>query len=149
MVFILCSCFLSLNIYFCSLFFLEVIDSDSKLTRILQESLGGNARTTLIITCSPSSYNEAESISTMRFGERAKKIKNKPTQNKEYSIEQLKKMLNKAEKKVRLVALLDVHFRGFIQMPYWKVVNLEYFIMRYRRIALLSNCVCLPSYWCL
>ena len=43
---------------------------DSKLTRVLQESLGGNARTTLIICCSPSSYNEAESKSTLQFGNR-------------------------------------------------------------------------------
>ncbi|KAF7363487.1 Kinesin heavy chain [Mycena sanguinolenta] len=38
---------------------------DSKLTRILQESLGGNSRTTLIINCSPSSYNEIETVSTL------------------------------------------------------------------------------------
>ena len=45
---------------------------DSKLTRVLQESLGGNSKTCLIITCSPSSFNEAETISTLRFGKRAK-----------------------------------------------------------------------------
>lgn len=45
---------------------------DSKLTRILQESLGGNSKTSLIITCSPSIFNEAETISTLRFGQRAK-----------------------------------------------------------------------------
>ena len=45
---------------------------ESKLTRVLQESLGGNAKTCLIITCSPSNYNEAESLSTLRFGLRAK-----------------------------------------------------------------------------
>jgi kinesin family protein 5 len=43
---------------------------DSKLTRILQESLGGNSRTTLIINCSPSSFNYSETMSTLRFGER-------------------------------------------------------------------------------
>lgn len=43
---------------------------DSKLTRILQESLGGNARTTIIICCSPASFNEAESKSTLDFGKR-------------------------------------------------------------------------------
>jgi len=43
---------------------------DSKLTRLLQDSLGGNSRTTLIINCSSSSYNEFESISTLRFGTR-------------------------------------------------------------------------------
>lgn len=59
---------------------------DSKLTRILQESLGGNSRTALIITCSPAKYNEEETISTLKFGARAKKIKNKPKVNKELSI---------------------------------------------------------------
>lgn len=43
---------------------------DSKLTRILQESLGGNSRTTLIINASPSSFNDAETMSTLRFGVR-------------------------------------------------------------------------------
>jgi len=47
---------------------------DSKLTRVLQESIGGNSKTSLIITCSPSIYNEAETISTLRFGNRAKVI---------------------------------------------------------------------------
>lgn len=45
---------------------------DSKLTRILSESLGGNSKTCLIITCSPSVFNEAETISTLKFGKRAK-----------------------------------------------------------------------------
>ena len=45
---------------------------DSKLTRILQESLGGNSKTSLIITCSPSPFNQSETISTLRFGQRAK-----------------------------------------------------------------------------
>jgi kinesin family member 5 len=59
---------------------------DSKLTRILSESLGGNSKTCLIITCSPASFNEAETISTLRFGKRAKKVRNKPKINKEVSL---------------------------------------------------------------
>lgn len=43
---------------------------DSKLTRILQESLGGNARTVIVICSSPASYNEAETKSTLLFGQR-------------------------------------------------------------------------------
>ena len=43
---------------------------DSKLTRILQESLGGNARTTMIICASPASFNESETKSTLLFGQR-------------------------------------------------------------------------------
>lgn len=71
---------------------------DSKLTRILSESLGGNSKTCLIITCSPSIFNEAETIGTLRFGKRAKKIKNKPKINKEYSVQELKLLLDKSEK---------------------------------------------------
>ena len=41
---------------------------DSKLTRVLQESLGGNARTALIVTMSPARDNEDETVSTLRFG---------------------------------------------------------------------------------
>ena len=47
---------------------------DSKLTRVLQDSLGGNSKTTLIITCSPSAFNQHETISTLRFGIRAKNL---------------------------------------------------------------------------
>uniref|UniRef100_H2ZQE9 Kinesin-like protein n=1 Tax=Ciona savignyi TaxID=51511 RepID=H2ZQE9_CIOSA len=43
---------------------------DSKMTRILQDSLGGNCRTTIFICCSPASYNEAETKSTLLFGVR-------------------------------------------------------------------------------
>jgi len=43
---------------------------DSKLTRILQESLGGNARTTIVTCCSPASFNESETKSTLDFGRR-------------------------------------------------------------------------------
>ncbi|KIY43537.1 putative kinesin-1 [Fistulina hepatica ATCC 64428] len=69
---------------------------DSKLTRILQESLGGNSRTTLIINVSPSSYNEAETLSTLRFGIRAKSIKNSARVNAELSPAELKGLLGKA-----------------------------------------------------
>ncbi|RIB10372.1 kinesin heavy chain [Gigaspora rosea] len=70
---------------------------DSKLTRILQESLGGNSRTTLIINSSPSSFNEAETLSTLRFGMRAKSIKNKAKVNAELSPAELKVLLKKAK----------------------------------------------------
>jgi len=70
---------------------------DSKLTRVLQESLGGNAKTSLIITCSPSNFNEQETISTLRFGQRAKMIKNVVKVNHERSAEELKLLLEKKD----------------------------------------------------
>ncbi|XP_065853825.1 kinesin-like protein KIN-1 isoform X2 [Euphorbia lathyris] len=54
---------------------------DSKLTRILQDALGGNSRTGLLCCCSPSSSNAAETLSTLRFGARAKHIKTSPIVN--------------------------------------------------------------------
>ena len=69
---------------------------------MLQESLGGNSKTSLIITCSPSIYNKDETISTLRFGSRAKQIKNKAKVNKEFSINELKYMLQVAEKEIAL-----------------------------------------------
>jgi hypothetical protein len=71
---------------------------ESKLTRVLSESLGGNAKTCLVITCSPSSYNESETLSTLRFGLRAKKIKNKPKINKEVTVAELKIEIEKLER---------------------------------------------------
>uniref|UniRef100_A0A1A9WUB9 Kinesin-like protein n=1 Tax=Glossina brevipalpis TaxID=37001 RepID=A0A1A9WUB9_9MUSC len=49
---------------------------DSKLTRILQESLGGNARTAILLCCSPASVSESETKYTLEFGRRAKIVKN-------------------------------------------------------------------------
>ncbi|KAI8996690.1 P-loop containing nucleoside triphosphate hydrolase protein [Gaertneriomyces semiglobifer] len=73
---------------------------DSKLTRILQESLGGNSRTTLIINASPSSFNEDETLSTLRFGMRAKTIKNKARMNVELSPAELKLLLKKSKAEI-------------------------------------------------
>lgn len=73
---------------------------DSKLTRILQESLGGNSTTCLVITCSLSAYNDRETLSTLRFGNRAKSIKNKIVQNAERSAKELLIALTEAEAKI-------------------------------------------------
>jgi hypothetical protein len=70
------------------------------LTRILTESLGGNSKTCLIVTCSPHPFNDAETLSSLRFGARARNIKNKPKQNKQYSVAELQKMLDAAEEKI-------------------------------------------------
>ncbi len=70
---------------------------DSKLTRILQDSLGGNSKTVLIIAVSPSSFNAPETMSTCRFGMRAKSIQNKATVNQSRSSEELELLLSRAE----------------------------------------------------
>lgn len=89
---------------------------DSKLTRILQESLGGSSRTTLIINCSPSSYNDAETLSTLRFGTRAKSIKNKAKVNVELSPAELKALLKKAQGQVTSFESYIQSLEGEIQL---------------------------------
>ena len=66
---------------------------DSKLTRLLKESLGGNYKTSLIVTCSPHSYNLDEVISSLLFAKRVKTIKNVVKINIKYSYEELQKMV--------------------------------------------------------
>ncbi|XP_050551937.1 kinesin-like protein Klp68D isoform X2 [Spodoptera frugiperda] len=56
---------------------------DSKLTRILQDSLGGNSKTIMIANIGPASYNYDETITTLRYAHRAKAIKNKPVRNED------------------------------------------------------------------
>jgi len=74
---------------------------DSKLTRVLTESLGGNAKTSLLIACSPANYNESETKGTLDFGMRAKMIKNHAKINREQSIPELKQLVNKLETKIK------------------------------------------------
>jgi len=76
---------------------------DSKLTRILQQSFGGNSKTILVLCLSPSSVNFHESVSTLRFGSRAKLVENQARINEEYSAAELKLLLAKAQKEIAML----------------------------------------------
>lgn len=54
---------------------------NSSLTRILQNALGGNSQTIMICAISPATDNYEETLSTLRYADQAKKIKNKPVVN--------------------------------------------------------------------
>ncbi|KAJ2729575.1 hypothetical protein H4R23_003459, partial [Coemansia sp. Cherry 401B] len=54
---------------------------DSKLTRLLQDSLGGNSQTLMLACISPSSRNSSESLNTIRYANRARNIRNKVAVN--------------------------------------------------------------------
>eukprot|EP00948_MAST-09A_sp_MAST-9A-sp1_P001927 g1927.t1 len=71
---------------------------DSKLTRILQNSLGGNAHTVMITACSSSTFNIVETLSTLRFGFRAMAIKNQVKQNKQILPSQYKVMYERSQR---------------------------------------------------
>ncbi|CAG9463621.1 unnamed protein product [Pedinophyceae sp. YPF-701] len=56
---------------------------DSKLTRLLQDSLGGNTKTVMIANIGPADWNFDETMSTLRYANRAKNIQNKPRINED------------------------------------------------------------------
>lgn len=55
------------------------------MTRLLQESLGGRTRTSIIATISPASINLEETLSTLDYAHRAKNITNRPEINQKFS----------------------------------------------------------------
>jgi hypothetical protein len=65
---------------------------DSKLTRLLQDSLGGNTKTLMIAAISPADYNFEETIGTLKYASRAKQIQNKPKINEDPKDAMLKQM---------------------------------------------------------
>lgn len=77
---------------------------DSKLTRILQDSLGGNSKTIMIANIGPASYNYDETITTLRYAHRAKAIKNKPVRNEDPKDAKLREYQAEIE---RLRALIE------------------------------------------
>ncbi|KAA6396055.1 MAG: putative Kinesin heavy chain [Streblomastix strix] len=78
---------------------------DSKLTRILQESIGGNCKTTLLVCASPHPFNSDETISTLMFAQRAKSIKNKVKCNTQLSISELNRKIEGVQREIqRLIA---------------------------------------------
>jgi kinesin family protein 5 len=76
-----------------------------------QESLGGNSRTSLVVNCSPALLNRDETMSTLRFGVRAKRMVNNPRANKERSAAELKLLLEQREQEIarlkKRVAVLE------------------------------------------
>ncbi|CAH1402755.1 unnamed protein product [Nezara viridula] len=70
---------------------------DSKLTRLLQDSLGGNSVTLMIACVSPADYNQDETLSTLRYADRARKIKNKPIVNLDPQLAEISRLRRENE----------------------------------------------------
>lgn len=70
---------------------------NSKLTRLLQDSLGGNSKTLMCANIGPAEYNYDESLSTLRYANRAKNIKNKARINEDPKDTMLKKFRDEIE----------------------------------------------------
>ena len=71
---------------------------DSKLTRLLEDSLGGNTKTLMIAAISPADDNYEETLSTLKYANRAKQIKNKPKINEDPKDAMLRQFQDELEK---------------------------------------------------
>ncbi|XP_005184928.1 kinesin-like protein Klp68D [Musca domestica] len=76
---------------------------DSKLTRLLQDSLGGNSKTIMIANVGPSAYNYNETLTTLRYASRAKAIQNQPIKNEDPQDAKLKEYQEEIERLKRLI----------------------------------------------
>ncbi|CAL1410691.1 unnamed protein product [Linum trigynum] len=76
---------------------LHVPYRDSKLTRLLQDSLGGNSRTCMIACISPADINAEETLNTLKYANRARNIKNKPVVNRDPMSSEMLKMRQQLE----------------------------------------------------
>mmetsp|Transcript_74441 Transcript_74441/g.230919 ORF Transcript_74441/g.230919 Transcript_74441/m.230919 type:complete len:772 (-) Transcript_74441:87-2402(-) len=77
---------------------------DSKLTRLLQNALGGSSKTIMICALSPASSNAEETLSTLRYADRAKQIKNNATVNEDPQGRLLREMKEENEKLKEMMA---------------------------------------------
>ncbi|KAG2764733.1 hypothetical protein JG687_00013908 [Phytophthora cactorum] len=77
---------------------------DSKLTRLLQESLGGNSLTVMIAAISPADYNYEESLGTLVYANRAKSIKNATKKNEDINEKIIRELREEIEKLRQMVA---------------------------------------------
>jgi len=84
---------------------------DSKLTRLLQNSLGGNAKTVMCANCGPADYNYDETLTTLRYASRAKSIKNKPKINEDPKDAMLREYQDEIK---RLKEQLEATQRGMV-----------------------------------
>ena len=87
---------------------------DSKLTRILQDSLGGNSRTVMIACVSPADINFDETLNTLKYASRARNIQNKPIINRDPNstlIAQLKQQVYELQRELS-------KFRGGNSTPF-------------------------------
>ncbi|KAM9781132.1 kinesin family member 4 isoform X1 [Syngnathus typhle] len=81
---------------------------DSKLTRLLQDSLGGNSHTLMIACISPADTNLDETLNTLRYADRARQIKNKPVVNVDPKVAEM----NRLKQQVQELQVMLLHARG-------------------------------------
>ena len=97
---------------------------DSKLTRLLQDSLGGNTKTLMVACLSPADNNYDETLSTLRYANRAKNIQNKPKINEDPKDALLRQYQEEIEKlKAMLAGKIPVQGEPSTSGKYFVVIT--------------------------
>lgn len=86
---------------------------DSVLTWLLKDSLGGNSKTIMIATISPAECNYNDTLSTLRYANRAKNIINKPTINEDANVKLIRELRAEIEK---LKSLIDKNMASICEL---------------------------------
>lgn len=86
---------------------------DSVLTWLLKDSLGGNSKTIMIATISPAECNYNDTLSTLRYANRAKNIINKPTINEDANVKLIRELRAEIEK---LKSLIDKNMVNVLKL---------------------------------
>ncbi|KAL7060392.1 hypothetical protein AAHC03_09513 [Spirometra sp. Aus1] len=92
---------------------------DSKLTWLLRDSLGGNSKTTVIATISPSSASLRETMNVLRFSQCIKMIKNYPMRNEDPKAAYIRKLLQEIDR-------LRVEVEGCRKVGCWSCLYVEF-----------------------
>lgn len=88
---------------------------DSVLTWLLKDSLGGNSKTIMIAAISPADCNYGETLSTLRYANRAKNIINKPTINEDPNVKLIRELREEIEKLKSLIGKDMVSVRNILK----------------------------------
>ncbi|EFH53996.1 KICP-02 [Arabidopsis lyrata subsp. lyrata] len=97
---------------------------DSKLTRLLQDSLGGNSKTVMIACISPADINAEETLNTLKYANRARNIQNKPVANKDLICSEMQKMRQQLQY-LQAALCARVATPEEVQVMREKIMNLE------------------------
>lgn len=81
---------------------------DSVLTWLLKDSLGGNSKTIMIAAISPADCNYGETLSTLRYANRAKNIINKPTINEDANVKLIRELREEINKLKLLIEIVSI-----------------------------------------
>ncbi|KAK7320334.1 hypothetical protein VNO77_29723 [Canavalia gladiata] len=104
----------------------EIPSRNSCLTRLLRESLGGNAKLSVICSISPDNKNNGETLRTLRFGQRVRSIRNEPVINeiKEDDVNDLSDQIRKLKEEL-IRAKADVRSSDGSKNGYFQVHNVR------------------------